>query len=368
MICFCRSVNLRWLIMVAILIVGPVAGAQEQDSPADLPLLVAEQSYGTTFFGTGMVPEDDRLLETMANVAEQGMTAFTFYVDMTDLETAPGVYDLTELEASLAWLHGMGIQPLLNITLVDVDAVTLPEDLTLNDPALVTRVNDLLTAVVPLLVDHGGFLLLLGNEVDEYLMTAPEAEVNAYTDMIASARTHVQSLEPQLAVGVTLTGTQVLAEGTIFQALQPVTDVVSFNYYPLHITADDWFTVLPLEAIPDVIAQFMTIYADQPVIITELGCPSSTVNGSSPEHQAACFEALFEALDDYPGVRYVTVFTLYDWDEATCDLVTDLLDLGEDVPDFYHERWRGYLCTLGLLNADYTPKPAWQVFLERLQP
>lgn len=351
--------------------------AQEDGASSELPLLGPGMHIGTTFYGSGDVPDDETLSDVVTNAASQGMDAFTFYADWADLEPEPGRYELGDLEASLVWLDGLDIQPLLNISFIDIADLTLPDDLlnadgsglaggmAFDDPVIVTRLNTLLDEIVPLLVEHHGFLLLLGNEVDEHFADVLSSDPQAYARLIDAARTHVQSLQPDLAVGVTLTGTEVRAQGDVFRSLRPVTDVLPFNFYPLDWWSEDLFTVFDLEDIPVYLDQFMQVYGDAPVVIQELGCPSGEVNGSSLALQAACFEVMFDTLQAYPNVRYVTVFTLYDWDDAACDVMVEFFGLTEnDLPGVYFDRWRGFLCTLGLLNPDFSPKPAWDVFLD----
>jgi hypothetical protein len=104
---------------------------------------------------------------------------------------------------------------------------------------------------------------------------------------------------------------------------------------------------------------------DDPVIIQEPGCPSSAVTESSEAYQAACFDAMFETLQRDSSVRYVTVFTLFDPDETFCSLLIEFFGItADDLPQGFFERWRGYLCTPGVIDPAYMPKPAWDVFLE----
>lgn len=367
------------MIMVAVLSLGIPTAAQDDTSPAELPLLREGWHLGTTFYGSGDMPQEAALADVMAQAADQGMTAFTFYVDWALLEPEPGVYDLRNVEASLAWLQELGIQPLLNVSFIDIEDLTLPADLlneegtalvdglTFDDPQVVARLTGLLDELVPLLLAHDGFLLLLGNEVDAHFASFPTADYAAYARLIDLAREHTHRIAPDLAVGVTLTGTEVLAEGEVFQALRPVTDIIPFNFYPIAWEGLDWFTLMEPGEVRATLARFTEIYGDSPIVIQELGCPSGAANRSSPQAQAACFRVLFEALRDTPSVRYVTIFTLFDWDERTCDTVVELFNItDEELPGVFLERWEDYLCTLGLLDADYAPKPAWEVFLEYL--
>lgn len=357
-----------WFITVVSLLMlsAGVSHAQDAIPASELPLLEAGLHLGTTFYGSSQIPEETTLPNLLADASAHGMNAFTFYEDWSTLEPEAGNYQLDDLEATLIWLEGLGFTPLLNLTLIDIDALNLPTDLTevpFDDPQLVERLYALLDEVVPLLVEHGGFVLLIGNEVDQYFADVNPNALESYSHLLEMAREHVRQIEPQLAVGVTLTGDEVLAQGEKFEALHQVTDVIPFNFYPL--TAE--FTVMPLEDIPAALNAYLDVYGDRPVIIQELGCPSGDALESSLDYQQQCFEVLFETLRLYPQVRFVTVFTLHDWDAQTCESVMDFLGLSdEELPALYMDRIHDYLCTLGLLDADFAPKPAWDVFLNAL--
>ena len=366
-------------ILFALLLVGCRVVAQDTAPVpvSDMPLLSQGMHLGTTFYGGGRLPDDVSVRKIVTDASAQGMNAFTFYEDWSELEPEPGVYDLDDLDKMLIWLESSHLTPLLNLTLIDVSDLNMPLDLlspdrmslrdgvSFDDPKIVKRLHALLDEIVPRLVQHGGFLLLLGNEVDRHFVEVNPAARAGYVRLIQNARDHVHAIAPKLAVGVTLTGNEVLQQGPTFQALRSVTDIIPFNYYPL----SPEFTVLPLDEIPAHIKTYISIYGSGPVIIQELGCPSGSALESSREYQRQCFEIMFKTLKHYSQVRYVTVFSLFDWDEETCNsIVASLGFTAEQIPSPYFERIRDFLCTLGLLNADLSPKPAWDVFIEALSP
>lgn len=359
---------------------GPDGSEYNEDdggqSVSKLPLLDPGLHLGSTFYGGGAPPEG-ALRSTLEEGADSGMNAFSFYIDWFDMETHEGEIDTSALQAALAWQRELGLIPLLNLTIIDITELNFPEDLKKADGVHLAegvafdsqivedRLFKVLDSVVPLLADNGGFLLVLGNEVDEYFSEYPDADLEAYARLIGRARDYVHSLVEGMAVGVTLTGKGLL-EKTVFNALRPVTDVIPFNYYPLITTwGDNWLKVKGLEEISGDIAELIDMQSGEPIVIQEMGCPSGEGSGSSQEHQASCFEHLFEALGEHENVRFVSVFTLFDFDETTCDLVVEAFGITEeDLPAGLYENWRSYLCTLGMLNPDYSPKPSWGVFLD----
>jgi hypothetical protein len=282
-----------------------------------------------------------------------------------------------ELKATLTWLKSEGLVPYLNINLVDIDHLNLPADyldeaggfaagVRFNDPAFIRRFNHLLDEVVPLLVEHGGFYLGVGNEVDERFSEHPE-ELSAYLEFVAAVREHIHRLEPRLAVGVTVTGTALLKNSAIVLQLKRVSDAVPFNYYPL----DDTLRVKDLSLIPGNFKTLIAAYGDSPIIIQELGCPSAEVMNSSFDYQQHCFETLFATLAAYPQIRFISVFAFQDLGQATCDALASYFNLeqlaAEGLPPQFLERFRAFLCTLGLREADGSAKPAWQAFLNELE-
>ena len=75
---------------------------------------------------------------------------------------------------------------------------------------------------------------------------------------------------------------------------------------------------------------------------------------------------MFSVLAEYPNVRFVTVFTFHDFEEELCRSIQQLFGYNAQVgfKTTYDERIADYLCSLGLVNADGSPKPAFDAFLE----
>ena len=345
-----------------------------------LPLLNDKRILGTTLYGSASVsalsdPVTTGLIdEGIAN----GMNGFTFYEDWTTLEPEPGVYELDELEATLQWLDEKGITPYLNITVVDIDNLNLFDEwlddegaefvdtLAFNDERIIGQFKGLLDQVIPLLLDYGGFYLGVGNEVDERY--APEGpllpersdEFNAYLEFIAASVDHARLLEPALAVGVTVTSRAPLEQELLFEQLLAVTDVLPVDYYGLKSD----FTAEDLDRIPEVIDTILQAYGTESVIVQETGCISTEAANSSLELQAECMDVFLSTFATYPQVKFVSVFSLYDLDEQTCQLVTDLFGVSdESISEILRERIIGFLCDPGMIFPDGTPKPAWTAFL-----
>ena len=346
-----------------------------QTEAASLPLLEDGLTVGTTLYGSAdldaLRPPARGVLE---DALDAGLGGFSLYVDWADLEAEPGRYTLAELTAQLDALRALGLVPFVNVTVGDTGGYNLPPGLgdgaggiapgiALDDPDVTERFGRLLDRAVPLLVARGGFFLGVGNEMGEYL-EADRQRREQYARFVQAARDRVHALEPRLAVGVTLTNGDVRARSATFRALRAVSDVVAFNHAPIQ---PDFF-VRDLEDVRRDLRDVLAAYGDGPVLIQELTCPSPTAMGASEAWQRACVEALFAELEAAPQVRFASVFTFQDFDVATCQAVRDALfgDELDDLPPDVAGRLADYLCGLGVVRPDGTPKPAWPAVLDAL--
>ena len=370
------------LLMVLLVLVGAAcsAGGTEPPDPppsppteaAALPLLTPDFTLGTTLYGGADLSALDAPARALLDTAvARGLGGFTYYVDWPDLEPAPGQYALDPFTERLDALQRLGVRPFVNLTVGDIEDYNLPpalsdgqgglaEGTSLSDPAVIDRFGQLLDRVVPLVLEHGGFALGVGNEVDERLDGRAE-ERAAYVQFVEAARERVHAIDARLAVAVTLTATAVRARTETFRALRPATDIIPFNYGPIQ---PDFF-VRDLDAIRGDFQEVVDAHGPGPILIQELTCPSAASMNASEAWQRACFERLFAAIQATPQVRFASVFTLQDLDAETCALVRELIfgDELDDLPEPIAQRLADYLCELGVVAADGTPKPVWNEVL-----
>lgn len=340
---------------------------------ASLSLLAPRLTLGTTFYGSADLSVQSASVKSLIDIAvDQGLRGFTYYVDWADLDAARGHYMLDEFTATLDRLRRLGVKPFVNITVGDIEAYNLPPELSngnggladgisLDNPDVIERFGQLLDRVAPILVAHGGFFLGIGNEVDARLDGDFATEREAYVRFVEAARERVHAIEPRLAVGVTLTNRAVRERTRTFRALQSVSDVVAFNHAPIR---PDFF-VMDLDEIQADFREVVAVYGEGPILIQELTCPSPASMGASETWQRACFERLFEEIENTSNVRFASVFTLQDFEEGTCKTVREAL-LGEELealPKSVAQRLADYLCYLGVINSDGTPKLAWSAVL-----
>ncbi len=354
--------------LVLLLLAGCASSPVEppDTEAASVPLLAPGLTLGTSLYGGG-VPADLEAgpLATLESAADRGLGGFTVYVEWADLEPEPGRYTLDGLAATLDDLARLGLVPLVNVTVGDSDGLSLPAGVpdaeALDAPAVTGRFGRVLDRLVPLLVDRGGFFLGLGNEVGEVL-DADVGAREAYARFVEAARVHAHSVEPRLAVGVTLTVGTIRNRTPTYRAMRAVSDVIAFNHGPIR---PDFF-VLDVDEITDDFREVLTAAGDGPILIQELTCPNAESMGASDAWQATCFRELLSVIAETPRVRFAAVFTFLDFDEPTCRLIQDVLLESDrsDLPPDVAQRLRDYFCALGVVDVDGTPAPAWEVIIE----
>jgi hypothetical protein len=275
----------------------------------------------------------------------------------SQIEPTAGALDVEQIADDLRMTsRWFGYQTLLGIQLLNTTAKETPADLldvSFDDPQMLERFESFFEALLPHLNENVSYLSI-GNEVDVYLAAHPE-EWEAYRVFYEAAVAYVHEVAPFLQVGVTFTFGGATAYAEEFARLNAVSDVVILTYYP----SSDGFTfdnpAAPLEDFP----RMLTMAAGRPVILQEVGFASSELLGSSEADQVAFVDNVFSAWEQAgEAIPFLDFFLLHDLSEQTCS----------DLEAYYglsHERFHAFLCSLGLRQADGTPKLAWEAFVEQ---
>ncbi len=271
----------------------------------------------------------------------------------SDLEPKPGVYALKSIDDAVNGATALGFQVALTIQTLDTNNRTLPADLQdkpFDSPDVRQRFDGILLQILPKLT---GVVreVNLGNEADSYLGSHPQ-ELEAYAGLVEAGRTRLRSVRANLPVGVTTMFDGLKAHPQIFERLNRNMDVVTMTYYPM--TAG--FQVRPASDVaPDFDAMAAAVGA-KPLLLQEVGYPADTSLGSSEEKQAAFVDAVFNALQKHQDkIGFVNFFLMYDIGEKLANVLTTNYGLAD--PHFH-----AFLGTLGLRQADGTPRQAWLRF------
>jgi hypothetical protein len=233
-----------------------------------------------------------------------------------EIETGASRYEDTMLDAVNQLYAGKGVQVVLGIDPLDGPVRGTPSDLdttSFDDPGLIDRYKRLLDHVLSRLPDLDIRVLVVGNEVNMYLSETNQWQ--EYARFYEAVGTYARSIAP-LRVGVTATGEFVMEP--IY--LEPMKNLNQFSDV---ISLTQWASY-------DLVAYFDLLtseYEGRPIVIQEIGYPSSPVLGSSEEQQADFIRDVFSAWDQHASqIHGIFFFYLHDmsaedarhWEDMIC--------------------------------------------------
>jgi glycosyl hydrolase family 42 (putative beta-galactosidase) len=284
-------------------------------------------------------------------------------MDHNDGITTPP-YDLTMIDDTntgfgLTALAGYGYTSiLLNIPIITIGVRSMPADidtLAFDDALVKARYRALIDQVVPYLNPSVKYVSL-GNEVDTYL-AAHSSEWAKYKALIEDARAYLKSQKPGILVGVTTTfegasSTQTANVASLNQNM----DIVIYTYYPMNfqtVTARDPSTVAAD------MAAMVSLAGGKPLVLQEWGYPSSTFVSGSEQKQSDFVAGTFAAWRQHGSdkIPFLSFFKRRDWTAAECANLS-----GQVSPQPFFE----FLCSLGLLKNDGSPKTAYQTLVNEV--
>lgn len=248
----------------------------------------------------------------------------------------------------------------LIIKMIDSNVRTMPADLRdkkFDDPQVQQRFLSMLHTVAasPGVAGNVHFILL-GNEVDAYFVEHPE-ELNGFMTLLRKSIDQLHEDLPGVKVG-TITTADALKRPDLFRTLTQYSDYINYTYYPL---GGHW-QMRPASDAADDLASMAAAAGDKWFGFTELGYSTSPEAGSSQSQQADFMRTVFDTLDIYRNrVAYVNWASLSDTPADVCQ--TYARERG--LPDA--DAFCGYASYNGLRTYENQPKPAWDIFVEKIK-
>ena len=161
-----------------------------------------------------------------------------------------------------------------------------------------------------------------------------------------------------MKVGVTTTFQNSVVEAANIAMLNTNTDIHIMTYY---LTNSALMVTDPPSTVLTDLDSMVAQAAGKPLVLQEIGYPSSNVNGGSKAGQAEFVEHVFTKWQSI-GVEklpFVAFFKRKDWNPAFCTTVTGGQNSGETFWEF--------MCSLGFTYNDLSPKPAWTTLIDQIQ-
>ncbi|MDF1660407.1 MAG: hypothetical protein P1V97_01445 [Planctomycetota bacterium] len=330
---------------------------------SDLPLLVPTRALGV-IYSTVDPTAKATLDQSFGEVITAGANSYELSVTWASLESAPGIVDLSSLDNLLTIIQNAGQIPYLVIKTVDTVSLEIPLDLrdandsnqlaagrAFDDPVIINRFKAVLDALVPLLVQRGGFFLSVGNEIDINFSAVPSRKT-PFLNFLIAVRNHCQQLDSRLAIGATLTYDSLNSDPSYFDSIRDNSDAMAINYYPL---------TNGMVRSPGLVASELGAVVQRagtkPVLLQEAGYPTGALNGSSEAMQKTFVENLYDYVSTEPRIRFLSSLHLADYTAA--DIQSFSIFYNSTDPQFVE-----FLSSLGMRNNDGSAKLSYPALLQ----
>eukprot|EP01083_Nonionella_stella_P087319 242861_1 len=311
------------------------------------------------------------------------MSVYQFGFTWLDYEATPNIIDSSTPVFYLNIADNtLNLQPFVGISIINTNQLSIPSDLVTNNQlsgdllfnstAFLTRYFAVLSDIIPQIIAHRGFYVILANEFNGYsqLYDIP-GYADSFVDFVERSMNHIHNTlgYKDLAVGVTIMhgGLASLTGIAWYDRLLSVVDVMSVTYYPLQSDFSVQNPSVARHAFQEIIEY---IPSDMAIIIQEFGYPSGylygSTNNSSQSKQAAFFTNMLEEFISSGAVqlnaqyinqsrlRVASVFKMVDWSADTCTWYGSYYQITDP-------RFMEYLCTLGLFTFEGVEKLSYQV-------
>jgi hypothetical protein len=293
----------------------------------------------------------------LQKVVSAGARMMRYTARWSDIETGPGVYSLTALQNSISYATMNHLSLAVTLRTIDSTQIAVPVDLAgraLDDPTVVSRFQAMLRAVAAKFNSSVKWVQL-GNEVNIYLSQDPSA-TSSFLSLYNAGASTLKSLNTSISVGVTFSYSAYWYDDTVFTAVSPVCDHIAFTHYPVRPE----FTVYDPGIAKNEFGEMIAAANGKPLILTEIGYPSSSTIGASTDAQQTYFSDVFDALQTLGGyISAANFFQLSDMPTATVNSLVQYYG-GSNAAAF-----GAYLGTLGVVDVTGADKPAWNTFSKR---
>lgn len=305
----------------------------------------------------------DNYVNAVSQSRDAGATITLTSPTWREMEPSPGVYDFEgPLGGSLYQLtQGMGMGHYFGIQLINTSVKELPADLagrSWTDPVVLARFEKLVAALKNQKISVNA--ISVGNEVDVYFASHPQ-ELAPYLQFLRAAKPVIKRYFPNVRVGTTVTfeGLKTGRQAAISQ-LVDATDIVFFTYYPVIDLVP-----LPLKDVPAHVNAMVSAAKGRQVVVQEFSFPASRAVGSSESLQATFFRVVLPLLMTNPKVEASFIYALHDLSPTYCDMQLSYYGAG-GYSVAVQDRFKEYLCTLGLRRNDGGARMSYEVVRQKL--
>ncbi len=304
-------------------------------------------------------PQSDDYTSAFNLAVEAGVRGQTIAWRWSDLEPSPGTFRLNEAADNIQlFCKEQNFTVLVTLMVLDGPLRQTPSDLAeilFDSDQMKSRFHALVDSVAPLMDSHVRYVAV-GSEVDLYLSKHPE-QWEPYERFYQDAVDYIHQKMPDVKVGVCATYPGAVGpDAQKISSLNKHSDVWVTTYYPV----DDNFRPAGPTAAISALPSMVEAAAGLPVVIQEIGYPSSVLIAGSEQDQAEFISNTFDAWAmEGDKIPFLSFWLMYDTPQAELEEETVQRKPAEPA------RFKAFRGSLGLRRSDGTPKPAWSALIEK---
>ncbi|MBN9657909.1 MAG: hypothetical protein J0H49_07010 [Acidobacteria bacterium] len=296
----------------------------------------------------------------LASVAGAGGNFSHVSVRWSDIEKSPGVYDFSSITQWMSWAAKYNFDVALTVRTIDTTVLSVPPDLAgrkLSDATVISRFVTMMKAMKSVVTTKVRWINL-GNEVDVYLRNVPAASADLQT-FLQAMQSQLKSQYPSATFGVVFTHAA-RSTPSVVTPILALSGHVGFTYYPLN--AD--MSVRAPSVVASELAEIVALAGGKPLVLTEVGYPTSALLGGSESAQSTFVQNIFDALRTSSGkVQAANFFQLNDMPSTVVSSLVDYYNTSGFMTSETAQRVGAFIASLGLHSQTSTDKLSWKAFV-----
>lgn len=246
------------------------------------------------------------------------------------------------------------------IKMIDTNVRTMPIDIAqkpFDDPEVLSRFEKIIDTLAENPISRKIDVLLIGNEIDSYLVSHPQ-EIDAAKIFYQAAGDRIHQKMPHIQVGTIFTRQGASRDLNTFNSFNTHSDVIVYTYYPFGGLGGN-VVMRPVSDIKSDLETLATLAGDKPFGFTEIGYSSSEISQSSESEQKDFVNEIFKVLSPYAKTGQLE-FMHY---MMTFDPPPELTKNYAKAQGVDNASFNSMMNDLGLIDYDTgRKKPAWDAF------
>lgn len=317
----------------------------------------------------GTEPQFSDFMTAFSEARNSGVELVHNTVAWGDVEKEKGTYDWTTQDFMMDMIRSKGLRTTAGFRTIHTSVVgTLPAGTVFrgfDDPEFVSGFTDFALDYIDRYRDVISYVMI-GNEVDIYLHANP-GELDAYASFYGKVYDAIKEEYPDLQVGTIFAYHELRRNGD--DRMYDKLAIGDFDAFTLYIYGDGFTFDRDPSEILTYLREIEDMTGNRSYAMTEVGWSTApALSGTEPD-QAEAVGYFFDYLEEAPErLEFLSYFALHDWTKEDC------LKSGETFfvqgnpwlqDSEYMDVFSDFLCYMGVLKNDGTPKQAWDVWASR---